>query len=55
MAPASSDDLLMHFGVQVPVVLGMWSNVEGLSLKAMFPLIAVVALFRLYQARVRTH
>ena len=53
LAPASSDDLLTHFGVQVPVVIGMWSNVEGISLKAMFPLIAVVALFRLYRVRAK--
>ena len=45
--PASGDDLLMHFGIQIPVVYGLWSSVEGLSLKAMFPVIAAVALSRL--------
>ncbi len=45
--PSSGDDLLMHFGIQVPVVHGMWSSVAGLSIKAMFPVIAAVALFRL--------
>jgi len=45
--PASGNDLLMHFGVQLPVVYGTWSGVKGLALKASFPVIAVVALARL--------
>ena len=49
--PASGDDLLMHFGLQIPVVYGMWSSVEGLSIIAMFPVIAAVALSRLQRFR----
>ncbi len=51
VAPASGNDLLMHFGVQIPVVYGKWSSVDGLSLKAMFPVVAIVALSRLSRVR----
>ena len=51
VAPASGNDLLMNFGLQIPVVNARWSSVEGLTLKAMFPVVAVVALSRLSRLR----
>jgi hypothetical protein len=51
LAPESGNDLLMHFGLQIPVVHGKWSSAEGLTLKAMYPVVAVVALSRLRRLR----
>jgi hypothetical protein len=42
--PRAEGDLLLQFGVQIPVVILKWSSVKGLTLKALFPVIAAVAL-----------
>jgi hypothetical protein len=44
--PRAEGDLLLHFGVQIPVVILKWGSVKGLTLKALFPIIAAVALAR---------
>lgn len=45
--PRKDGHLLYAFGVQIPVVYGVWSSATGLALKALFPVIAVVALTKL--------
>jgi len=45
--PRMQSDLLLTFGVQLPFVEGTWSSAEGLSLKAFFPIMALIALFKL--------
>lgn len=45
--PREDGHLLFQFGVQIPVVLLLWSSTKGLALKALFPVIAVVALTKL--------
>ena len=45
--PRRDGHLLFAFGVQIPVVYFLWSSAKGLALKAMFPVIAVVALTKL--------
>jgi hypothetical protein len=41
-------DLIMEFGVQLPVLMLRWSAGDGrVHIKALFPLIALVALIRL--------
>lgn len=42
--PRAQGDLLFHFGLQIPVFILNWSSFKGLTLKALFPIIAVVAL-----------
>jgi hypothetical protein len=44
--PRAEGDLLFQFGVQIPVIYLKWSSVEGLTLKALFPVIAAVALVK---------
>jgi hypothetical protein len=44
-------DLMMEFGIQLPPINFRWSPGEGaMSIKAMFPIIAVVALARARKA-----
>lgn len=45
--PRKDGHLLFQFGVQIPVIYLLWSSAKGLALKAMFPVIAVVALTKL--------
>lgn len=45
--PGTPGDLLFHIGVQVPPIQGRWSSVEGLWLKAMFPIGALIVLMKL--------
>jgi hypothetical protein len=45
--PRKDGDLLFQFGVQIPVVNVLWSSAKGLALKALFPIVAVVALTKL--------
>lgn len=45
--PTKDGNLLLNFGVQIPVVYGLWTSGKGLALKALFPVIAIVALTKL--------
>ncbi|MFN3726916.1 MAG: hypothetical protein ACK4SZ_11500 [Allosphingosinicella sp.] len=45
----ASSDLYLQFGVQIPVISIIWvSGGEGIVLKALFPLVAVVALVKFH-------
>ena len=46
LEPRAQGDLLLQFGVQIPVVILKWGSVKGLTLETLFPIVAVVALVR---------
>lgn len=50
--PKMQSDLLLTFGVQLPLVQGTWSSAEGLRLKAFFPILAVIALLKIKDSEV---
>lgn len=44
--PSVPGHLFLYFGVQIPVVMA-WSSTNGFWLKALFPIVALVALVKL--------